>query len=94
LPASVDRIRVIFRGDVQGVGFRYTAKRAAASYPQITGMVRNLEDGTVELQAEGPRQDIDDLVTDIQKLMATYIRDIYITPLAGYREYRSFVIGF
>ena len=35
--------QVIFRGRVQGVGFRYTARRIAARY-DVTGFVRNLPD--------------------------------------------------
>ncbi|MHC4288506.1 MAG: acylphosphatase, partial [Planctomycetota bacterium] len=39
--------QIIFKGRVQGVGFRYTTQRAASRY-ELTGYVRNLPDGTVE----------------------------------------------
>jgi acylphosphatase len=49
---AIDRRRVIYEGLVQGVGFRVTARRLATAYP-VTGYVRNLADGGVELLVEG-----------------------------------------
>jgi hypothetical protein len=46
------RLTVIYSGHVQGVGFRYTAKSVATGF-DITGIIRNLSDGRVELVAEG-----------------------------------------
>ncbi|TCI28571.1 acylphosphatase [Exiguobacterium sp. SL-10] len=43
---------LIVSGRVQGVGFRYFAQSTALEYG-VTGWVRNLNDGTVELQIEG-----------------------------------------
>ena len=42
--------QILFAGKVQGVGFRYAAKQIAMSY-DVCGWVKNLPDGTVELQA-------------------------------------------
>lgn len=56
--ASILRRTFLFSGRVQGVGFRYTARRIAASY-RIAGTVRNLDDGRVELIAEGEPGEID-----------------------------------
>jgi acylphosphatase len=44
---------VHYLGNVQGVGFRATASRIARDYP-VTGWVRNLPDGRVQLLVEGP----------------------------------------
>ena len=52
--AGRSRVRILYSGHVQGVGFRYTAKTVAAGF-EITGVVRNLPDGRVELVAEGDR---------------------------------------
>jgi acylphosphatase len=49
---------VIYKGRVQGVGFRYTTRRVAAGF-EITGVVRNLPDGSVELIAEGRRDELE-----------------------------------
>lgn len=46
------RIRVIYHGRVQGVGFRYTTASIARRHP-VAGYVRNQPDGTVELAVEG-----------------------------------------
>lgn len=46
------RIRVIFRGGVQGVFFRDYTRRMAIQH-SVTGWVRNLDDGTVEAVFEG-----------------------------------------
>ena len=46
------RIRVVYSGRVQGVGFRWQVSQVAENFA-VTGFVRNLEDGTVELLVEG-----------------------------------------
>jgi acylphosphatase len=45
-------MHIFYSGHVQGVGFRYTVKKVAAGF-EVTGTVRNLPDGRVELVAEG-----------------------------------------
>ena len=52
------RLQVFYSGRVQGVGFRYTVKSLAPGY-ELTGAVRNLPDGRVELLAEGERAELD-----------------------------------
>lgn len=47
---------LIISGRVQGVGFRYFSQETATRY-HIKGWVRNLNDGTVELHAEGDARD-------------------------------------
>ena len=46
------RWHIVFRGEVQFVGFRHTAYRLAKSLG-LTGWVKNLDDGTVEAEAQG-----------------------------------------
>ncbi len=50
--------RVTYSGRVQGVGFRYSVKQIAAGF-DVTGWVRNLPDGTVELAATGDAIEIE-----------------------------------
>lgn len=56
--------RIIFTGRVQGVGFRYSVKQLAAGY-DVTGWVRNLPDGTVEMLAAGTSTEVEAFVTAI-----------------------------
>ena len=59
------RRHIIFYGYVQGVGFRWKAKHTAQRYG-ISGWVRNLDDGSVEMEAEGTSRDIDDLTEALE----------------------------
>lgn len=60
------RIHYIFHGDVQGVGFRYTSAEIARSLG-ITGWVKNLYDGTVEMEAQGFMQDLERMLIEINR---------------------------
>ncbi len=90
---SVDRARVIFSGTVQGVGFRYTTRRLAGDYPELTGIVRNLPDGTVELIAEGPRAKVQALTVAVNERMAGYIAQSDIAWSHSARAYHHFGIA-
>ena len=50
--------KFLVSGEVQGVGYRFFAQRAAARH-QVTGYVRNLPDGRVESLAEGPPENVE-----------------------------------
>lgn len=49
---------MLYKGRVQGVGFRYTAKTVANGY-EVTGTIRNLPDGRVELILEGEKEEVE-----------------------------------
>ena len=85
--------QVIFRGRVQGVGFRYTARRIAARY-DVTGFVRNLPDGTVEMFVQGPTQEVDNCIREVQEFFGGYIRDTRIEQAAYNPRYTDFQITF
>jgi acylphosphatase len=55
------RVRVLISGRVQGVGFRYWVKGRAMEL-DLTGWVRNLEDGKVEAVFEGEREKVKQMV--------------------------------
>lgn len=65
--------RVLFQGQVQGVGFRYTACRLAGGFA-VTGYVKNLPDGSVECVVEGEPEEIDAFLEALQQAMVGYIR--------------------
>lgn len=56
------RVHMIVHGKVQGVFFRDSTRRAAMEL-NLNGLVRNRPDGTVEIIAEGSREDLDRFVT-------------------------------
>jgi acylphosphatase len=58
-------MRIIYSGHVQGVGFRYTARSVATGF-EVTGAVRNLSDGRVELVAEGLKAELEAFRTAIR----------------------------
>ena len=72
-------MRIFYSGTVQGVGFRYTTKAAAAGF-EVTGTVRNLPDGRVELIAEGARGELEAFRDAIRGAgLAGCIRDENVT---------------
>jgi acylphosphatase len=85
--------RVLYSGRVQGVGFRYTARQIAQGHA-VTGFVRNLSDGRVELVAEGPPAVLDQLLDDIAAAMADYIRDSHVDRQPASGQYKSFEVAF
>jgi len=58
-------LQTFFSGWVQGVGFRYTVKALARGY-DVTGIVRNLTDGRVELVVEGEKQELEAFLEAIE----------------------------
>ncbi len=70
------RMQIFFSGTVQGVGFRFTSERLARRFP-VTGFVRNLEDGRVEVTAEGDEKALVEFLTTLRGSgMKNYIRDV------------------
>jgi acylphosphatase len=80
----------VYRGDVQGVGFRATAAWIARRHPTVREWVRNLADGRVELLADGPEQAVAPYLSDVCDRMATHIMAEDITD----RESDDAIVGF
>ena len=87
------RKSVRYSGRVQGVGFRYTAVRIAGQY-RVTGFVRNLPDGGVELVTEGEEDEINGLLESIKETLDRNIRDANVQDHAATGEFHSFDIRF
>ena len=73
--------RALYSGRVQGVGFRYTALGLAQDFP-VSGYVRNLPGGQVELVAEGAAEDVDAFLDAVARKMAGHIENQSIQELA------------
>ncbi|MGC8699717.1 MAG: acylphosphatase [Candidatus Micrarchaeia archaeon] len=59
------KARLIAKGIVQGVGYRYFV-RGAALRNGVKGIVRNLPDGTVEIFAEGDKKNIENFAEEVR----------------------------
>ncbi|MBF0217501.1 MAG: acylphosphatase [Candidatus Omnitrophica bacterium] len=88
------RVEAVFFGHVQGVGFRYTVRSLSADFPDISGYVKNMPDGSVLVIAEGIAGSIDRFIAGINDGMVRYIRDVKVTrpPYSG--EFRNFDVRF
>jgi len=83
--------KFLIRGNVQGVGYRFFAQRAAARH-QVVGYVRNCADGTVEALAEGPAADVDEFKNDLaagpQWASVDNVEEISLDPTGHYSSFR------
>jgi acylphosphatase len=83
--------RFFISGDVQGVGFRFFAQRAAARH-QIVGYVKNLDDGRVEALVEGPSQSVEafkhDMATGPRFSSVAHVEEINLDPTGSYSFFR------
>ncbi len=78
-------------GEVQGVGYRFFAQRAAARH-QVTGYVKNLNDGRVEVVAEGPAQQVEafkhELATGPRFSSVDQVEELILDPSGLYPAFR------
>ena len=87
------RLQVLFSGRVQGIGFRYTVKQTALGY-EVTGWVKNLADGRVELLGEGERGELEAFQAAIPEAgLRRFIRDTQALWSEGTGEFRGFEIA-
>lgn len=89
----MQRKNVYFSGRVQGVGFRYTTRNIAGDY-EITGFVRNLPDGRVELVIQGPETQIQAFLDELTGEMARYIIETTVQDQPCLDEFEGFEIRF
>ncbi len=87
------RITVNYAGRVQGVGFRFTVCRIAEPF-DVTGYVKNLTDGSVEMVAEGNSSALADLHRRIRKEMKGNIASHKMDDSRATGEFQSFDIAY
>ena len=80
LENDVIREHIIFRGRVQGVGFRYQAMLAARTYG-LTGWAENLSDGTVEMEVQGTPLSMGKMIRHIKSSSWIRIEEMEIESL-------------
>ena len=86
------RLTVVYSGQVQGVGFRYTAKTVAAGY-EVVGHIRNRPDGRVELVIEGSEAELAAFRQALRDAgLAGFIRDEQVSWSEANHEFRGFAV--
>ncbi len=90
-----DAIRrtVLYTGKVQGVGFRYTACSVARRHA-VTGYVKNLEGGRVELVAEGDLDEVERFLAGVADDLGACINDTQEWTVTGTGDFRQFDIRY
>lgn len=82
---------IFYSGMVQGVGFRYTVEQFASAL-NLTGWVKNLADGRVELVAEGSPEDIEKLTNQADGRFAGYIKEKRVSFSSVQGTFKNFQI--
>ena len=84
------RAHAVYGGRVQGVGFRFTTQRYATEIG-VTGYIKNLWNGQVEIVAEGEREKVKAFLEKIKSSpLSRYINDVE----TDYSEYTGQFTGF
>ncbi len=83
------RKRIVFYGQVQGVGFRYRA-RHAADMCGCTGWVRNEYDGSVTMEIQGTEDQIDQVILAIERGTYVQIENLDVRSIPIVEEERGF----
>jgi acylphosphatase len=84
------RVRLIIGGRVQGVGFRYFVKESASRL-HITGYVKNMPGGNVEVDAEGEMENLESFMEKCrqgppQSVVNSF--QVFDVPVFGYTRFR------
>lgn len=89
--AGEQRREVLYRGMVQGVGFRYTTQHIAGRF-RVAGYVQNLRDGRVRLVVEGREGELDRFLAAVSAEMGPYIDEVEQETIPPTGEFRQFEI--
>lgn len=87
------RLELKYTGRVQGVGFRYTAQRLAAE-AGLTGYVKNLPDGGVELVAEGEEEKLKELKNSLEIEFVSNIEKVFVEWSEGEGNFKGFRVSY
>ena len=89
--APNERRTAYYSGHVQGVGFRETTRRLALQF-EVSGFVRNLPDGRVEVVVEGAAAELQRFLTAIAERMEGHIRQVAVDARPAIGEFTEFEI--
>ena len=89
--ADPTRRKVIFRGRVQGVGFRAGVNNIASRH-DVAGYVRNVNDGTVEVIVEGDEIEVDMFLAAVEDYFTGYIAAVEVEPAPADERFDGFKV--
>jgi acylphosphatase len=89
--ADVHHEIVHFTGRVQGVGFRYQSLQVSKEF-EVTGYVKNLSDGRVQLEAEGEKAEVDAFIAAIEERMHGHVRKVERSSTRRPAQFQGFSI--
>ena len=89
---KIVRWHYYFSGSVQGVGFRYTACLRARELG-LTGWVKNLPDGRVDMEAQGKVTDLRRLLLHLKSSPPIHIEDYHIKEIPLKDKEKKFSIS-
>lgn len=91
-PDSTFFLTAYFSGHVQGVGFRYSTAQLAKGY-EVTGFVKNLVDGRVELEIEGDEKECRQMLASVQDELDAYVRKTEVADGQRSKRFTTFKIS-
>ena len=83
----------VYTGRVQGVGFRYSTCDEAKSF-DVSGYVRNLPSGQVEMVVEGLEPEVERFQEAVASRMRGHIRDVSVSEQGATGEFRDFDVRY
>jgi acylphosphatase len=84
------RLRAVVKGTVQGVGYRYFVITRAGGLG-LTGWVRNVPNGDVEVVAEGEQEKLETFLSTLKRgPMGAVVRDVIVVWLPATGEFKDF----
>jgi len=87
-----ERVEAIVRGRVHGVGYRFYAVSRAESLG-LKGFARNLSDGSVEVVAEGPKEKLEELISELHAGPGTArVEEVKVVRGKASNEFKGFSI--
>ena len=84
---------ILYSGTVQGVGFRFTVQRYALSL-DLTGWVKNLPNGSVEILVNGSKENIEKLFEMVEENFEGHIRNKDVQFTSSDAEFEDFQIAY
>ncbi|MCM3125442.1 acylphosphatase [Mesobacillus sp. AQ2] len=88
------QLQIIVSGEVQGVGYRYYTQMKAIQFG-ITGWVRNLREGGVEILASGAKVDLEKFIDEVRRGNPfSTVDHIEVNEIENTETYKSFAIKY